>query len=62
MLGGAQILCGRLTHIEDEEEPAPVDEDDGAGYHGHQPGCCHADHPGEERREGAEAQPGAETS
>ena len=49
------------THIEDEEEPAPVDEDDGAGDHGHQPGGRHADDPGEEGWEGAVAQPGTET-
>ena len=49
------------THIEDKEEPAPVDEDDGAGDHGHQPGGRHADDPGEEGWEGAVAQPGTET-
>ena len=43
------------THIEDEEEPASVDEDDGAGNHGHQPGGRHADDLGEDGGQGAEA-------
>ena len=51
----------KWTHIEDKEEPASVDEDDGAGDHGHQPGGGHADDPGEVGRQGAVAQTGTKT-
>ena len=51
----------KVTHIEDEEEPASVDEDDGAGDHGHQPGGGHAYDPGEVGWQGAVTQTGPKT-
>ena len=74
------VMCGlqdflKLTYIDDEEEPAGVDEYDEAGDHGHQPPDeyytrynihqppgGHAEHPGEEGGQGAVAQSGTKTS